>query len=126
MVQDMCYNIEIIGCPIIREPDGLAKSSRNTYLNSAERKAALCLSRAVFLGKDLVKSGETNAAEIEKAMTEEISKEPLARIDYVQVVNGTTMMPADRIDGNNLVAVAVYIGKTRLIDNFIVEGDLIQ
>lgn len=126
MVQDMCYNIEIIGCPIIREPDGLAKSSRNTYLNSAERKAALCLSRAVFLGRDLVKSGETNAAEIEKAMTEEISKEPLARIDYVQVVNGTTMMPADRIDGNNLVAVAVYIGKTRLIDNFIVEGDLIQ
>lgn len=126
MVRDMCYNIEIIGCPIIREPDGLAKSSRNTYLNSEERQAALCLSRAVFLGKDLVKSGENNAAEIEQAMTEEISKEPLAKIDYVQVVDGTTMMPADRIDGNNLVAVAVYIGKTRLIDNFIVEGDLIQ
>lgn len=126
MVKDMCYNIEIIGCPIIREPDGLAKSSRNTYLNPEERKAALCLSRAVFLGKDLVKSGETNARKIEQAMTEEISKEPLARIDYVQVVNGTTMMPADTIDGNNLVAIAVYIGKTRLIDNFIVEGDLIQ
>lgn len=126
MVKDMCYNIEIIGCPIIREPDGLAKSSRNTYLNPEEHKAALCLSRAVFLGKDLVKSGETNARKIEQAMTEEISKEPLARIDYVQVVNGTTMMPADTIDGNNLVAIAVYIGKTRLIDNFIVEGDLIQ
>lgn len=126
MVRDMCYDIEIIGCPIIREPDGLAKSSRNTYLSPEERKAALCLSRAIFLGKDLVKSGETNAHTIETAMTREIQKEPLAKIDYVQVVDGTTMMPAETINGNNLVAIAVYIGKTRLIDNFIVEGDLIQ
>lgn len=126
MVRDMCYNIEIVGCPIIRENDGLAKSSRNTYLSPEERKAALCLSRAVFLGRDMVKAGETDAHVIEKAMTEEIEKEPLAKIDYVQAVNGTTMMPVSKIDGNNLVAIAVYIGKTRLIDNFIVEGDLIQ
>lgn len=126
MVRDMCYDIEIVGCPIIREEDGLAKSSRNTYLSPEERKAALCLSRAIFLGRDLVRAGETDAQVIEKAMTEEIEKEPLAKIDYVSAVNGTTMMPVRKIDGNNLVAIAVYIGKTRLIDNFIVEGDLIQ
>lgn len=126
MVRDMCYNIEIVGCPIVREPDGLAKSSRNTYLNPEERKAALCLSKAIALGKSLVQSGETNSSVIEQAMTAEILKEPLARIDYVQAVDGVTMMPVDKIDGNNLVAIAVYIGKTRLIDNFIVEGDRIS
>ena len=126
MVRDMCYDIEIVGCPIIREDDGLAKSSRNTYLSEAERSAALCLSRAIFLGKDMVKNGETDAAAIKAAMTREIESEPLARIDYVECVDGSTMMPVDTITGHNLVAIAVYIGKTRLIDNFIVEGDLVQ
>ncbi len=126
MVRDLSFDIEIVGCPIVREPDGLARSSRNTYLNPEERQAALVLSRSIALGKQLVEGGETDAREIERKMTEEIEKEPLARIDYVSVVNGTTMMPSEKIDGNNLVAIAVYIGKTRLIDNFIVEGDLIQ
>lgn len=126
MVRDLSFDIEIVGCPIVREPDGLARSSRNTYLSPEERQAALVLSRSIALGKQLVEGGETDAREIERKMTEEIEKEPMAKIDYVSVVNGTTMMPSEKIDGNNLVAIAVYIGKTRLIDNFIVEGDLIQ
>ena len=126
MVRDLSFDIEIVGCPIVREPDGLARSSRNTYLSPEERQAALVLSRSIALGKQLVEGGETDAREIERKMTEEIEKEPMAKIDYVSVVNGTTMMPSEKIDGNNLAAIAVYIGKTRLIDNFIVEGDLIQ
>lgn len=126
MVRDLSFDIEIVGCPIVREPDGLARSSRNTYLSPEERQAALVLSRSIALGKQLVEGGETDAREIERKMTEEIEKEPMAKIDYVSVVNGTTMMPSEKIDGNNLVAIAVYIGKTRLIDNFIVERDLIQ
>lgn len=126
MVRDLSFDIEIVGCPIVREPDGLARSSRNTYLSPEERQASLVLSRSIALGKQLVEGGETDAREIERKMTEEIEKEPMAKIDYVSVVNGTTMMPSEKIDGNNLVAIAVYIGKTRLIDNFIVEGDLIQ
>ncbi|MDD5886724.1 MAG: pantoate--beta-alanine ligase [Oscillospiraceae bacterium] len=126
MVRDLSFDIEIVGCPIVREPDGLARSSRNTYLSPEERQAALVLFRSIALGKQLVEGGETDAREIERKMTEEIEKEPMAKIDYVSVVNGTTMMPSEKIDGNNLVAIAVYIGKTRLIDNFIVEGDLIQ
>ncbi len=122
MVRDLSYGIEIVGCPIVREADGLAKSSRNTYLNPEERQAALCLSKAVFLGQRLVAEGETDANKVVAAMTELISKEPLARIDYVSAVNGVNMQPVEKIQGNVLVALAVYIGKTRLIDNFIVEG----
>ena len=122
MVRDLSYGIEIVGCPIVREADGLAKSSRNTYLNPQERQAALVLSQAVFLGQDLVRAGETDAEKITAAMTEKILSEPLARIDYVSAVDGLTMEPVKTIQGTVLVAMAVYIGKTRLIDNFIVEG----
>ena len=120
MVRDMSYDIEIVGCPIIRESDGLAKSSRNTYLNSEERKSALCLSKAVALGKELIESGEKNAEKVTSEMKKLIEKEPLAKIDYVQAVDGKTMLPVEEIKNDTLVAMAVYIGKTRLIDNFIV------
>ena len=122
MVRDLSMGIEIIGCPIVREADGLAKSSRNTYLNAEERKAALVLSQSVFLGQKMAEEGETNADKIVAAMTAHIEAEPLARIDYVSAVDGVTMMPVHEIGGAVLVAMAVYIGKTRLIDNFIVEG----
>lgn len=122
MVRDLSYGIEIVGCPIVREADGLAKSSRNTYLSEAERQAALVLSESVFLGQKMVAEGETDANKIVTAMTEHIQAQPLAKIDYVSAVDGVTMDPVDRIAGTVLVAVAVYIGKTRLIDNFIVEG----
>lgn len=121
MVRDLNVGIKIIGCPIIREADGLAKSSRNTYLNEAERQAALVLSRSLNVGKALAESGETNAQTIREAVTKEIEKEPMAKIDYVDVVDFDTITPVDTIQGSVLVAVAVFIGKTRLIDNFIVE-----
>ncbi|MBQ9066304.1 MAG: pantoate--beta-alanine ligase [Clostridia bacterium] len=126
MVKDLSYGIEIVGCPIVREEDGLAKSSRNTYLSKEERAAALVLSQAVSLGKKLVQSGEKDAHRVVQAMTEHIAKEPLAKIDYVEAVDGITMMPIDTLEGTCLVAMAVYIGTTRLIDNFILEGDVVQ
>ena len=122
MVRDLSYGIEIVGCPIVREADGLAKSSRNTYLSQAERQAALVLSESVFLGQKMVAEGETDANKIVAAMTEHIQAQPLAKIDYVSAVDGVTMDPVDQIAGTVRVAMAVYIGKTRLIDNFIVEG----
>lgn len=122
MVKDLNIPIEIIGCPIVREADGLAKSSRNTYLNAEERRAALILSKTVFMGQKLVESGVTDAKTLIKAMKENIETEPLARIDYVEAVRFDDISITDRIGKNVLVAMAVYIGKTRLIDNFIVNG----
>ena len=119
MVKDLNVDTQIIGCPIIREDDGLAKSSRNTYLNTEERKAALVLSRSLSIGKKLVEAGEKDAKAVKDAITAEINKEPLAKIDYVDVVDFDTITPVDEIKGTTLVAIAVYIGKTRLIDNFI-------
>ena len=121
MVRDLNMDIEIVGCPIIREEDGLAKSSRNTYLNEEERQAALVLSKAIFLGQKMVEDGERDAATVKKAMIELIEAEPLAKIDYVEVVDGLSMQPVDTYTEPTLTAMAVYIGKTRLIDNFIFE-----
>ena len=122
MVRDLNFDIEIIGCPIVREEDGLAKSSRNTYLNPEERKAAVVLSRAVFLARSLMERGERNASVVLAAMRACIESEPLARIDYVEAVDAVSMQPVERIQGPVLCAVAVYIGKTRLIDNVTFEG----
>lgn len=121
MVHDLDVGVTIIGCPIIREADGLAKSSRNTYLNEKERQAALVLSRSLQAGKALVEAGETNAQMIRQAITQEIEKEPMAKIDYVDVVDFDTITPVETIQGSVLTAIAVFIGKTRLIDNFIIE-----
>ena len=122
MVRDLNMNVEVVGCPIIREADGLAKSSRNTYLSEEERKAGLVLSQAVMLGQKLVAEGEKSAAAVTGAMSELISAEPLAKIDYVSMVSWDSIEPVETIEGPVLVAMAVYIGKTRLIDNFIYEG----
>lgn len=122
MVRDMSYGIEIIGCPIIREEDGLAKSSRNTYLSAEERQAALVLSRSIAHGQQMIAEGETDAVKIVDAMKEIINAEPMAEIDYVEAVSNDTLMAIEKIEGSVLVAMAVYIGKTRLIDNFIVEA----
>ncbi|MCM1432847.1 MAG: pantoate--beta-alanine ligase [Clostridiales bacterium] len=122
MVIDLNMPIEIIGCPIIREADGLAKSSRNTYLSEEERKAALILSKTIFMGKKLVENGLRDADELISAMKKNIETEPLAKIDYVQAVNFNDISVTSEISDNTLIAMAVYIGKTRLIDNFITEG----
>ena len=121
MVDDLNMDIEIIGCPIVREANGLAKSSRNTYLSDAEKKAALVLSKAVFLGMDMVKNGEKNSSAIINKMKKLIETEPLARIDYVKIVDSATMQQITFLDRPALCAMAVYIGSTRLIDNFFTE-----
>lgn len=120
MVQDLNFDIQIVGCPIVREEDGLAKSSRNTYLNAEERKAALCLSKAIRRGMDVIHP-QANASEVLGEMRTIIEAEPLARIDYVSMVDALTMQPVEKVEKDVLVAMAVYIGKTRLIDNFSYE-----
>lgn len=121
MVRDLNMNVEVVGYPIVREEDGLAKSSRNTYLSPAEREAALVLSRAVREGQRLMEEGARDAKTILGAMRAIIEAEPLARIDYVEMVSWDGIKPVDVADSSVLVAMAVYIGKTRLIDNFIFE-----
>ncbi len=121
MVRDLDMDIEIIGCPIIREEDGLAKSSRNTYLSEEERKAALILFHTLRYGEFMLKNGERNVAKITAAMKEKIAAEPLAKIDYVKIVDLDTMQQITEVDRPALCAMAVYIGKTRLIDNFFTE-----
>ena len=117
MVTDLNFPVTIVGCPIVREEDGLAKSSRNTYLSAAERRAALCLSQAVKQGQQTI-APKMAAADVLQPMREILENEPLARVDYLEMVDAQTMQPADRVDRAVLVAMAVYIGKTRLIDNF--------
>lgn len=119
MVRDLNMDICIVGCPIVREEDGLAKSSRNTYLSPEERKAALVLSQAVWLGAELAKT-EKDAKKVVLAMKDKIQTEPLARIDYVEAVDALSMQPVKTLEGGCMLAMAVYIGKTRLIDNVLV------
>lgn len=119
MVSDLNFGIEIVGCPIVREEDGLAKSSRNTYLSEEERRAALILSQSLKKGKALLETGETDAAKLRAVIANTLATEPLAKVDYVEVVGWDTMEPVESINGPILTAIAVYIGKTRLIDNFI-------
>lgn len=120
MVRDLNMDIEIVGCPIVREEDGLAKSSRNTYLSPEERKAALILSKTVALGKELAKT-EKDANKVVEAMKENIKTEPLAKIDYVEAVDALSMAPVEKLEGTCMLAMAVYIGKTRLIDNTLIN-----
>ena len=120
MVRDLNMDIEIVGCPIVREEDGLAKSSRNTYLSHEERKAALILSKTVALGKELAKT-EKDANKVVEAMKKNIETEPLAKIDYVEAVDALSMAPVEKLEGTCMLAMAVYIGKTRLIDNTLIN-----
>ena len=118
-VRDLNFPVEIVACPIVREEDGLAKSSRNTYLNPQERQAALILSKSLKLGKAAIEQGERNAQRIIDIIRQNLQTEPLARVDYVEVVDFENIQRVETIQGETLVAIAVYIGKTRLIDNFI-------
>lgn len=117
MVFDLNFPVNIIGVPIVRESDGLAKSSRNTYLSSEERKAATILYKAIQEGKECINRG-ASADSIINAMTNIVNTEPLAKIDYISVVDANTMQPVHEITSPVLVAMAIYIGSTRLIDNF--------
>ncbi|AVP65742.1 MULTISPECIES: pantoate--beta-alanine ligase [Clostridium] len=118
MVQDLNFPIKIIGCPIIRESDGLAKSSRNIYLSEEERKSALVLNKSLKEALNALNHGERNLNNIKKIIVNMINKEPLTKIDYVNIVDSANLQPVEEIQSSILIAIAVYIGKTRLIDNF--------
>lgn len=124
MVRDLNMDIEIVGCPIIREADGLAKSSRNTYLSPESRKQAVILSKSIFLARDMIESGERSAVKVKQAMCELIESCPLADIDYVEIVDVNTMKSLDVIKGDILCAIAVNVGgEARLIDNTMMTVD---
>lgn len=122
MVKDLFFNLQLRIMPIVREADGLAKSSRNTYLNAAERQAALVLSRSLKAAKEQYDAGERDAAKITAAVTASIEQEPMANIDYVEIYALPELKPAAKpLSGSNLLAVAVKFGTTRLIDNVVLE-----
>lgn len=119
MVADLNMNLEIVVCPTIREEDGLAMSSRNTYLTADERLSAPVLYRSLCMARDMFSGGERDAAVIRRAMSELISREAGAKIDYVSIADIQTLDEVDRIEGRALVSLAVRLGKPRLIDNLI-------
>jgi len=123
MVADLDMDVEVVGMPTVREPDGLAMSSRNAYLSPSERLSALCLSRALAAAAGLYRSGEFSVAGLRKAVMEIILKEPAAVIDYVEFRDGDTLEETERADDRTILALAVRIGKTRLIDNTMIGRD---
>lgn len=122
MVKDLDMDVKIVPCPIVREEDGLALSSRNTFLSEEDRKDALILSKTLFEAKYMILNGEKDAKKIKRFIIEKIESVEKARIDYVEVVNAKTLMDIDEISGDVLMAVAVWIGKPRLIDNVRLEA----
>ncbi len=119
MAKDLHMSVEVVGMPTVREADGLAMSSRNTYLLPEERKAALSLHRSLQKAKELLQKGERNADRILNEVRGILRSEPLVRIDYTQICDAYTLKDIDRIEGDVVVALAAYLGKTRLIDNLV-------
>lgn len=117
MTEDLNFDIQIVVLPTIRETDGLAMSSRNSYLNPEERQAALVLIKSLRAAEDMIKSGQRDARIIYQGMRDMIEAEPLAKIDYISIVNADNLEELDLIKGKTLIALAVFIGRTRLIDN---------
>lgn len=123
MARDLSFGVDVVGCPIVREDDGLAKSSRNTYLAPEERTAATVLSRALAEGRVLAQAGERSAEAVREAVLAALSEEPLARVEYVEIVDANAAQPTAVIDGPVLCALAARIGSTRLIDNFFYDPE---
>jgi len=121
MTRDLNFPIEIVICPIVREPDGLAMSSRNVYLDAEERKAATVLYRSLNAAKNLYANGERDAEKLRQMMKEVIGSEPLAKLQYVSCTDYDTLEELETVDGKALLSMAVFLGKTRLIDNFVLE-----
>jgi pantoate--beta-alanine ligase len=123
MVRDLNLDTEIIVCPIIREPDGLALSSRNAYLKAEERKAALVLHRALIAARDEIHSGTRDALQLQSTLARVISAEPLATLDYVEIVDADSFEPVTRISRPSYILLAAFLGKTRLIDNLYIAPE---
>lgn len=121
MVADLNLNLEVIGCPIVREHDGLAMSSRNVYLNPGERQAALVLYQALMKGKELIEGGERSVSKVRKELEDLIKKEQQANLDYLEIRESQNLTPVDTLSGEIIIALAVKIGKTRLIDNMVIN-----
>jgi len=119
MTRDLNFPIEIVVCPIIREPDGLAMSSRNVYLDPEERKAATMLYRSLYAAKNVYENGERDAEKLRQIMREVIASEPLAQMQYVSCADYNTLEELETVTGKTLLSMAVFLGKTRLIDNFV-------
>lgn len=126
MVRDLNLPVEIVVCPIVRESDGLAMSSRNAYLDPAQRKQALVLHRSLLRAQQLAASGERDAAKLISAGREEFSREASVRLDYFEIVDPNTLDPVDDISQGALVAVAAFVGSTRLIDNILIDNAMID
>lgn len=122
MVRDLNIPVEIVVCPIVREADGLAMSSRNFYLNPQERKSALALHRSLSAIKDRFDQGERNAASLVRAGKQALAEEPSVRVDYLEIVDPDTLEPPEELNSAVLVAVAAFVGKTRLIDNIVLPA----
>ncbi|MEE9247243.1 MAG: pantoate--beta-alanine ligase, partial [Dehalococcoidia bacterium] len=122
MVADLDLGLEVVAVPTVRESDGLAVSSRNTYLSPEERKAATVLWRSLSAARDRWAKGEARARTLKRVITSTIEKEPLARLDYISVADSNSLEELDTIDRPTLVSLAVWIGKTRLIDNITLAG----
>jgi pantoate--beta-alanine ligase len=122
MVRDLNFDVEIVVCPIVREHDGLAMSSRNVYLNAKERKQATILNRALMRVQMLADQGESDSARLAIAGKQVMSEEASVRLDYFEIVNPDTLDPAPDTSGGALVAVAAHVGSTRLIDNIVLHG----
>ena len=121
MVRDLDLDVQVEVLPVVRDQDGLALSSRNHYFNPEQRKAALCLSKSLNQAQDMIAAGEEETQNIIQAMKAVIEAEPLAKIDYVEIVDTEDLSPLDKVKKGSLIALAVYIGKVRLIDNIFVE-----
>ncbi len=119
MARDLSFPLDIVLCPIVREPDGLAMSSRNAYLDAEERQAALVLCRGLSAGRDAYESGERNAARLRRIVTEIIGSEPLAHLQYVSCAHPDTLEELETVTDQALLSLAVHVGRTRLIDNVI-------
>lgn len=121
MVRDLNFPVEIVSCPIIREPDGLAMSSRNVYLSAEERRRAPVLHRSLQEVEKAFRAGERSASKLSQAGRAVIGQEPEVRLDYFEIVDPDTLDAVERVTGETLVAVAAFVGATRLIDNFVLE-----
>ena len=121
MTADLNFPLEIVVCPIVREPDGLAMSSRNVYLEPDQRKAATVLYRALTAARAAYDGGERDANRLRDIMTQTIASEPLARLQYVSCADYRTLQELEQVTGKTLLSMAVFFGKTRLIDNFVLE-----
>jgi pantoate--beta-alanine ligase len=121
MVRDLNLDTEIVVCPIVREPDGLAMSSRNAYLSGEDRKAATVLSRALRAARNELAAGVRDSLELQRAIQKVLAAEPRARVDYAEIVDAETFEPLVRVSRRSYAVLAVHVGKARLIDNLLIE-----